>query len=144
MSARLKRASRLVGLAEKALAAARARASDAQRAVATTAADSSRLEANWARASQGFAKQVECAGDLTVEAAYVRTLRLQADVAGKRAADAVAEERRCAELVVEAERDRRKLELWQERLTAAEREQDARGERRASDELAARTARGRT
>lgn len=144
MSARLKRASRLVALAEKALTSARARASDAQRAVATATADAGRLEASWASASQGFAKQVECAGDLTAEAAYLRTLRLQADMAVKRAAEAAAEERRCAELVVEAERDRRKLELWQERLTAAEREQDARGERRASDELAARTARGRT
>lgn len=144
MSARLKRASRLVGLAEKALTSARARASEARRAAAEATSASEREEAAWVMATQGFARRVETAADLVEQSAHVRTLRLRADAAAKLMAATAAEEKRCAELVLEAERDRRKLELWQERITEADRDQSARGERRAADELAARTVRGRS
>jgi hypothetical protein len=144
VSVRLKRAARLTALAEKALTSARARAAEAQRAARAAASDAERQESAWAEASQQFAKTVEFAGDLATEAAHLRTLRLRADAGAKRASEAMTAERHSTELVIEAERDRRKLELWQERLTATEREQETLVERKASDELAARTARGRT
>jgi hypothetical protein len=144
VNARLKRASRLEGLADRALTAARGRVADARRALVAATEAAETAEATWILATQAFATRVESAADLVEQAAHVRTLRLRADAAAKRLAEAAAEEKHRAELVLEAERDRRKLELWRERLTETEREQGARAERLAADELAARTARGRT
>lgn len=143
MSARLQRAARLIAISEKALATARAKAAEAKSAVAAATSEASALEAAWAEASRGYAQKVECAGDLAVEAAHVRTLRLRADAGAKRVADALAEERKRVDLAVEAERDRRSLQLWEERLKETEREQEVRSERKASDELAARSSRRR-
>jgi hypothetical protein len=141
---RLHRAARLIAISDRALTAARAKAAEAARAVAAANTDANEHETAWAEASQGFAGKVEYAGDLAVEAAHLRTLRLRADAAAKRVAEAVAHERKCVDLVVEAERDRRSLQLWEDRLKETEREQDARAERKASDELAARSNRRKT
>jgi flagellar biosynthesis chaperone FliJ len=143
MNPRMKRAVRLVGLAEKAQNSARARAVDAARAVVDCDAEAQRLEAVWVTATHGFARGVSSAADLVLQAAHLRTLRLRADAAAKRLEKARSDERAAAELLLEAARDRRKLELWQERLQEAEREQASRLERGAADDLAARAVRGR-
>jgi hypothetical protein len=144
VSARLQRAARLIAISDKALTAARAKVVEAKKAVADATTEAAALEATWAEASRDFATKVEVAGDLATEAAHVHTLRLRADAGAKRLADAAALERKCVDLAVEAERDRRSLQLWEDRLKETEREQEARSERKASDELAARSSRRRT
>jgi hypothetical protein len=141
---RLQRAARLIAISDKALTAARAKVAEAKNAVAAASTEATAREAAWGEASQRFAKKVEYAGDLAVEAAHVRTLRLQADTAARRLNEAVAHEKKCVDLAVEAERDRRSLKLWEDRLKETERELEMRGERKASDELAARTSRRRS
>jgi hypothetical protein len=143
VSSRLERAARLIAISDKALVAARAKAAEARSAAQRATAEAQELEAAWAAASEDFAKKVEYAGDLATEAAHVHTLRLRADAGAKRVAEAAAAERKCQDLAVEAERDRRSLQLWEDRLKETEREQEARAERKTSDELAARTRRKR-
>jgi flagellar biosynthesis chaperone FliJ len=143
MKERMKRAARLVDLAEKAMSTARVRLAAAQRAAAEAGADAERYEAVWDAATEGFGRGIANASDLERQAAHLRTLRVHADLAARRLEAALAESRRCSEALSEAMSEKRKLELWQERLAEIEREQLVLADRRASDELAARTLRGR-
>jgi flagellar export protein FliJ len=69
--------------------------------------------------------------------AHLRTLRGRSDVAGRVVTEASAQQALCAKEVVEASVERRKLELWLERLQSAETDAAARAEQKAFDELAA-------
>jgi hypothetical protein len=126
------------------VSAARARVADAARAVLEARGVAERCAAAWAEAAQGFGLAVTSAEDLERQANRLRTLRLHADRAAQQVEKAAAEERRCTAALLEATMDKRKLERWQDRLTEREQERIAREERRGSDELAARVARGRT
>lgn len=144
MSPRAKRAARLVDLAEKALDSARNRAAAAERATTEAQAEAEQAERVWVAATHGFAKGVVSVEDLSRQGAHLRTLRTHADIAIKRLEKARADEKTARELVLEASRERQKLELWRERLREVEREEEARIEQLATDELAARTTRART
>jgi len=144
MNARMKRASRLVDVAARALTSARARVADAKRAVIEAEAEAKRNETAWVSSAVGFAKGVADSGELSLQAAHLRTLRLRADQASKLLEKARSDERASADMLLEAARDCRKLELWRDRLAEAEREQNVRSDQRQTDELAARAVRGRS
>ncbi len=93
--------------------------------------------------AQALATGVMRATDLEEQSAHLRTLRLRADHAARDLDGALAEERRRAAALVEASIERRKLEIWRERMVQAEREERSLQERRSDDELAARTTRTR-
>jgi hypothetical protein len=76
--------------------------------------------------------------ELAEQAAYLDTLRRRADAAARLVERAKAEERASHAEVVRAATERRKLELWRDRIVDASRAELAQTERRASDDLAAR------
>lgn len=144
MSNRLRRAARLVELAESAERSARALAAAAERALAEASDDARRSESAWVQAAAVDVDTVVHVSDLAESEAYLRTLRARADAAKGRSEQALAEERRLSSEVVRAATERRKLELWRDRIADGDRAEETRRERIASDELAARTsARGR-
>jgi hypothetical protein len=144
MNARMKRASRLMDLAAKALTSARARVAEAQKMVADAQAEAAGHESAWIAEAATFAKGIASSGELVAQAAHLRTLRLVADQASKRLEKAKSDERASADLLLEAARDCRKLELWRNRLAESEKEQEGRDDRRQTDELATRVTRERS
>jgi hypothetical protein len=143
MSPRLRRAHRLVELADSAERAARARAADAERRVAAARARESQAEARWLQEACVREAYLVGAADLEQRGAYLRTLRAIADAA-RCSADAVAaEEKQRAQEVVAAATERRKLELWRDRIDQSDRAEEDRRERIGADELAARITRSR-
>lgn len=143
MSARLKRAARLVELANERVTAAQTRLGDARRGLAEARGDVDRREAVWCASASSPSEAVIRVEELEQQSAHLRTLRLQVDLAKRRAGEALAVELQCQEALAEVSRERRKLELWLERLEAVEREHGRRVEARADDEVAARTVRQR-
>jgi hypothetical protein len=143
VSSRRGRVERLVEVGRQALNAARASVAAAARAVADARADAERQERAWLDAAQTFGSQVARASDLDEQSAHLRTLRLRADAESRRLERALGEERRCAAAVVKAAMEHRKMELWRDRITQGELEEERRLEQRRSDELAARAARVR-
>ena len=143
MSARLRRVERLVGLGLDALNAARATAAAATRALVEARTAARREEQRWSDAAGGFATGVTRVSDLDQQAAHLRTLRLRADAAARAVDRAVGEETKCNAAVVKAAMEHRKLELWRDRISLAEQEEENRRERIAADELAARVTRVR-
>jgi hypothetical protein len=139
----LQRAARLVDLAKGKVTSAQIRLAEASRGVAEARADVERREAVWARAANAPSAVVTRVGELEQQSAHLRTLRLQVDLAKRRVGEALAVEVTCRQAVTDTSRERRKLELWLERLEAAERETGRRAEARADDEIAARTTRQR-
>ena len=143
MSARVHRAVRLVELGKDRVVAAQNRLAQALRSLAEARGEVERCEAAWVAAAQAPAVAVIRVEQLEQQSAHLRTLRLLGDAARRREAEALAVEGRCKAALAEAASERRKLELWVERLRASEREQTKRAEARADDEIAARTVRQR-
>ncbi len=143
MNAQTRRVSRLTDLAEKQVSSARALVARAAEMLAQARTVAERSTSEWSEAAQKFGVAVTSTRELEEQANRLRTLRIQADLAVQQVKEAAAEERRCTAALVEATMDKRKLERWGERLAEREHEIGAREERRASDELAARTVRGR-
>ncbi|HEY4014510.1 MAG TPA: hypothetical protein VGM06_14310 [Polyangiaceae bacterium] len=139
----MRRVERLVELGQEALNGARAAAVAATRAVVEARAIAQREEQRWTEAATGFAKGVTRAPELDQQAAHLRTLRLHADAAARAVDRAVVEETKRNAAVVKAAMDHRKLELWRDRISLGEREEEDRLERVAADELAARVTRMR-
>jgi hypothetical protein len=137
---RIKRAARLVEMAEKAENAARAKAAAAVQAVSDAKRDAQREEQAWSDAARDFAKSVKTVTELQEQAAYLETLRRRANAAAKRVEKAQEHERACAAEVVHAATEKRKLELWRDRIVDAVRAEEQRLERLANDALAARIA----
>jgi hypothetical protein len=141
MSARLRRASRLLDLVQERIDVARARLADARRALEEARAEVDRCEAAWAIAAQVGCASITRVVDLEQQSAHLRTLRLRVDVAKRRTGEIQAGELRCQQALAETSKEHRKLELWLERLQLAERERMQRASALADDEVAARTLR---
>jgi hypothetical protein len=137
---RIKRAARLVEMAEKAENAARAQAAAAAQAVSDAKRDAQREEQAWSDAAKNFATGVKTVTELQQQSAYLETLRRRANAAVKRVEKAHEHERACAAAVIRAATEKRKLELWRDRIVDAARAEEQRLERLASDALAARIA----
>jgi len=137
---RIKRAARLVEMAEKAENAARAKVAAAMQAVSDAKRDAQREEQAWSDTAKGFATGVQTVTELQQQAAYLETLRRRANAAAKRVEKAQEHERACAAEVVQAAQEKRKLELWRDRIVDAVRAEEQRLERLANDALAARIA----
>ena len=145
MSVRLKRAARLVELAETAERSARAQACAAERALVEAREAARESEGTWLAAAAVEGEVVVNAADLMDSEAYLRTLRARADAAQQKTEHASSEAGRCASEALRAATERRKLELWRDRIAEGDRVEENRRERIASDELAARSAaRGRS
>jgi hypothetical protein len=141
VSPRLTRARRLIEVAESEEGAARSRAAAADRALAVAREGAEQAEATWLGAArEGFAAWTRST-ELEDKGAFLRTLRTRADAAGKLAADAAIEQQKRASAVVRAATERRKLELWRDKIASHEAEEEARKDRIATDEMAARLAR---
>jgi Flagellar FliJ protein len=138
VSARLRRVERLVVVGQDAVTAARTSAAAAARATAQAREAVAAGERAWSDAALRFGSNVTRAGDLDEQSAHLRALRMRADESGKLLDQAIADERRRSEAVVQAATDLRKLEMLRDRIMQAQREEDNRAERRSSDELAAR------
>jgi hypothetical protein len=134
----------LTDLADKQVSSARALVARAAEVLAQARMAAERSATEWSEAAQRFGVGVTSAQELEEQGNRLRTLRMRADLAAVQVQQATAEERRCTAALVEATMDKRKLERWGERLAERENEIGAREERRASDELAARTTRGRS
>jgi hypothetical protein len=137
---RIRRAARLVELAEKAENEARARAVAAEQAHRDARRDAEREEHAWTEAARDFTTGIKHVSELEAQAAYLETLRRRADAACKRVEKALEDERLCAAEVVRAATERRKLELWRDRIVDTANAEETRLERMASDALAARIA----
>jgi flagellar biosynthesis chaperone FliJ len=143
VSARIRRVERLLELGKDALKVARSSAAAATLAAGAAREIALRDEQMWSDTAARFGTGVSRVSDLDEQAAHLRTLRLRADDGARRLQAALAEERRCAAAVIKAATDQKKLEMLRDRILQAAREEDDRQERRASDELAARTVRSR-
>ncbi len=143
MSTRLRRAVRLVDLVQDRIDVARARLTDARRALEEARAEVDRREAAWVTAAQSGGTVVTRVADLEQQSAHLRTLRLRVDVAKRNLGEAQAMELKCQQVLAEVSKERRKLELWLERLQLAERERLHRAGVLADDEVAARSMRQR-
>jgi hypothetical protein len=140
VTARVRRAARLVEMADKAEQSARARAGAAAGALREARDDAQREERAWTDGARDFATGIKRVTELQEQAAYLETLRRRADAAARRVERAIESERTCAAEVVRAATERRKLELWRDRIVEANRVEETRLERIASDDMAARIA----
>ncbi len=144
MNTRLRRADRLLELAERGVDGAQGRLSEARRVVHETRARKARAEAAWSAAADGFTCRLSTAGDIERHADHLRTLRLRIEACATELVKAEDAARRCVGDLLRANTERRKLELWRGRLGASEAEGQVRAERRVADEQAARTVGRRT
>lgn len=140
MASRRDRVERLLGLRERALETARVALASATRSAREASMAAAEAESAWS------ALATICAGapfgtiDALVDAhAHVAALRRRADAARARAVAACAAEDTARAGCVRAERERRKLEIWRDRLDEIARAAESRKERLATDEMAART-----
>jgi hypothetical protein len=140
VSPRLRRAAKLVELAERAENGARAKAAAAAQAVLDARANAARQEQAWTDAARDFATGIQRVTELQEQAAYLETLRRRANAAAKEVEKALEAERACAAEVIEAATEKRKLELWRDRIVEAGAAEETRKERLAADALAARIA----
>ncbi len=144
MTVRIKRAQRLLEIADRAVKSARASAAAAERCMVASRSEAHKRELAWEDAAQAFGSGVAFATDLTDQAARLRTLRVQADAAANELLVTIDNHRKALQAVVEASRKHRTLELWRDRLRDAEQDELRVLERRGSDELAARVVRAKT
>jgi len=143
MMGRLKRAERLLEIADRAVKSALAMTASADRSVIAARAVAETKERAWDEAARAFGDCVAFATDLRDQAAHLRTLRVQADASASRLAALLDEQRKTHALLIEASRRHRTLELWRDRIRETERAEERVSERRGSDELAARVVRAR-
>jgi flagellar biosynthesis chaperone FliJ len=140
MNSRSQRVDRLLALRERALEATRLALGAATTAAAAAARAQDAAQVAWAQRAEAFAAAAFATVDLLEEAhAHVGSLRRRADLAGEALAAARASEDECRAACARAERERRKLELWRERLAEIDRAAERRLERMTTDEAAART-----
>lgn len=143
MIGRMKRAERLLEVADRAVKSALAAAAAAERSVIAMRALAETHERAWEESAQAFGSSVAFATDLRDQAAHLRTLRLHADATATKLAGLLDEQRKAQASLVEASRKHRTLELWRDRIREAEQSDERVRERRGSDELAARVVRAR-
>jgi hypothetical protein len=139
----MKRAERLLELADRSVKSALAAAAAAERAVMAARAEAETSERAWGDAARAFGAGVKTATDLRDQSAHLRTLRLRADTSAVKLGTALDCERKAHAAVVETSRKRRTLELWRDRIQEADQAEQRVLERRGSDELAARLVRVR-
>jgi flagellar biosynthesis chaperone FliJ len=143
MMGRIKRAERLLEVADRAVKSALAAAAAAERSVVAARAVAERQERAWEDAAQAFGWGAASSTDLRDQAAHLRTLRVHADATADRLALLIDDQRKACASLVEASRRHRILELWRDRIRETEQTEQRARERRGSDELAARVTRAR-
>jgi flagellar export protein FliJ len=138
--ARTKRVERLVELRTAAADVARAQLAEAKRAA--DAARAARVEAEraWAARAEAIAtERYDAIDELVTARDHLASLRRRAEAIARASDAADAAEAARREECLSAERELSKVERWRESLLAAERAEEARRERRETDEIAART-----
>ncbi len=143
MTQRLARAARLIELARRAEQSAQQRVAVARRRELDAQSKALEAEQRWADMASRPLPPRGGVLDLDVLDAHLRTLRARADAGARAATEAAGHHASCAKAATEAALERRKLELWLERLQATEAEAAARVEQKAFDELASSGWRGR-
>lgn len=140
MKARRERVERLLALRERAVESARAVLGAALRATAQAAEAQAAAERAWSTRAAAVAVARFPDVDALMEAhAHLAALRLRADLAAREHTAARAKEELARASCMRAERERKKLEIWRDRLLSLEAQAERRSERLATDEVAART-----
>jgi flagellar export protein FliJ len=142
MSARTKRMERIVELRARAVDLAAGELARARLAAEAAAARMTELaRAHGEAADEAARLRSGTIAEFSDRRAFVDSLRegLERARVEVRKADAVLEEKQRG--VAEAKRELRKIEIWRDGLLQGERDDDARKERAATDELAARVTR---
>ena len=140
MASRRERVERLLALRERAVESARAVLAAALRATASAAEALSATESAWStRAASVAAARFPDVDALMQAHAHLDALRRRADLAATELTNARNQEEGARAGCMRAERERKKLELWRDRLLSLEAQAERRSERLATDEVAART-----
>lgn len=130
----------LLGLRERALESARMELAEAARAANRASDAAEEAERAWSSEAASCAGASFATIDALVEAhALVEARRSRADAAASAAKAARAAQEAAREACLRAERERRKLEIWRDKLLDLERAAEGKRERIATDEVAART-----
>lgn len=138
---RVQRAGMIVELRKRAVDVAQSEGADAARRLREADEAAQRAVAVWAEAIRINGGVRASSAELAELNAWQRTLRLLADRALSQVVVARAEAERKRAALVAAQAELRKIEVWRDGLAADAREASQRVERRAADELAARTVR---
>jgi flagellar export protein FliJ len=141
---RIRRAERLLELAERGLKTAQTAAAAAEQLVDNARATVEAHEREWELAAQTFGTGVATATDLQNQALRLQTLRVHADAAARNLAVALDGQRKAQASVLDASRKKRTMELWRDRIREANQEEQRTQEQRGFDELAARVVRARS
>jgi len=139
---RIQRITRIVDLRGRALEAAQRELEAAVRRTEEARADAERAEQILRTAEIEVARfAAGAADDFATARTHLITLSLQFHRAQARLGRATDDEGEKRRMLSEAKREVRKVELWRDSALGAQAEEEARRERRATDELAARRAR---
>ena len=136
-ASRATRATRIAELRERAVREAQAALAESARAVAAARAAVAEVERSWSAQADRIGRCTSPTG-LAEASAYLDTLRRRADQAQQNVTACQAVEVRMREKVQRARMEQRKIELWRDGIVESLSEEEARRERVASDELAAR------
>jgi flagellar biosynthesis chaperone FliJ len=140
MKARRERVERLLTLRERAVESARAVLGAALRVTAQAAEAQAAAENAWStRAAAAATTRFPDVDALMESHAHLDALRRRADLAATELTAARDKEEVARAGCMRAERERKKLELWRDRLLSLEAQAERRSERLATDEVAART-----
>jgi flagellar biosynthesis chaperone FliJ len=131
------RATRIAELRERAVREAQGALAGSGRALASARAALAEAERTWSAHADRLSRCVSPA-DLADASAYLGTLRRRAEQARQSVITCQIEEERMRAKVQSARMEQRKIELWRDGIVESIAEEDARRERVASDELAAR------
>ena len=144
MSPRMKRIKKLVDLRERHVDAAHAEKIRAEKEAALAARRAEEASDSWRAQAAALAnEQAISMADYAAASAHLRALDATAKAAEQQHAQQVAEVAERRAKLVAARRELEKTERWSENVDGRERAERARAERRAEDEVAARTAGGR-
>jgi flagellar export protein FliJ len=140
MSSRQQRIGRLVDQRERGVDAARTALGSAVRAVRAAEAVRDDAEAAWCNRANELAREGSpTVGSLVDARAHLETLRRRAEAAAAKLAIARRGADAAREACVRADRELKKMEVWQDHLVEAERVELERKERLRTDEAAARS-----
>ncbi len=140
-SERVRRAARIVELRQSGVDEAQAALADAQRRAAEAESVAAAAEAQWTSETDAADHGVPSSVDLATLSAWLRSLRVRADQAAARAAEAQKTVQGCLDALVAARGELRRIELWRDGIVAAARAEQDRKDRLAADEVTARASR---
>ena len=140
-AARVQRAATVLDVRQRAVDEAQTRNAEALRTVDAAARAAQAAQSAWETATRSPTGAAASSVDLAERDAWHRSLRLRADRAAAQYAEARAVADHARAMLVAAQSEFRKIEMWRDGLVAELRSNEARQERRDADTMAAQTVR---